>query len=117
SAYGFAMAVVYGILGLVVILTAGTFGTINSSPWFNLGIAVLFVVLGLAMFDVLFIDFSKYSTRFAGGGQRGSVALAFTMGAVSALLAGACVAPVVIQVVLFSSNLYATGTTVALALP
>ena len=26
-------------------LTAGTFGTINASPWFNLGIAVLFVVL------------------------------------------------------------------------
>ena len=111
------MAVVYGILGLVVILTAGTFGTINSSPWFNLAIAVLFVVLGLAMFDVLFIDFSKYSTRFATGGQRGSVLLAFTMGAVSALLAGACVAPVVIQVVLFSSNLYATGTKIALALP
>ncbi len=117
TAYGAAMAVVYGILGLVVILTAGTFGTINSSPWFNLAIAVLFVVLGLAMFDVLFIDFSKYSTRFAAGGQRGSVLLAFTMGAVSALLAGACVAPVVIQVVLFSSNLYATGTKIALALP
>lgn len=30
---------------------------------------------------------------------------------------GACVAPVVIQVVVFSSNLYATGTTAALALP
>jgi thioredoxin:protein disulfide reductase len=117
TAYGAAMAVVYGILGLVVILTAGTFGTINSSPWFNLGIAILFVVLGLAMFDVLFIDFSKYSTYFAGGGQRGSVVLAFTMGAVSALLAGACVAPVVIQVVWFSSNLYATGTKIALALP
>ena len=39
------------------------------------------------------------------------------MGAVAALLAGACVAPVVIQVVLFSSDLYATGTRVALALP
>ena len=37
SAYGGAMALVYGVLGLVVILTAGTFGTINSSPWFNLG--------------------------------------------------------------------------------
>jgi thiol:disulfide interchange protein len=117
SAYGAAMAVVYGILGLAVILTAGTFGTINSSPWFNLGIAILFVVLGLAMFDVLLIDFSKYSTRFAGSGSRGSVLLAFTMGAVAALLAGACVAPVVIQVVLFSSNLYAAGTTLALALP
>jgi len=117
SAYGAAMAVVYGILGLVVILTAGTFGTINSSPWFNLGIAILFVVLGLAMFDLLLIDFSKYSTRFTGSGSRGSVLLAFTMGAVAALLAGACVAPVVIQVVLFSSNLYATGTKIALALP
>jgi thiol:disulfide interchange protein len=36
---------------------------------------------------------------------------------VAALLAGACVAPVVIQVVLFSSNLYAKGQAVALALP
>ena len=35
--YGAAMALVYGVLGLVVILTAGTFGTINASPWFNLG--------------------------------------------------------------------------------
>jgi thiol:disulfide interchange protein len=117
SAYGVAMAVVYGILGLIVILTAGTFGTINSSPWFNLGIAALFIVLGLAMFDVLLIDFSKYSSNFTGSGNRGSVLLAFSMGAVAALLAGACVAPVVIQVVLFSSNLYSTGTKVALALP
>jgi thiol:disulfide interchange protein DsbD len=117
SAYGAAMAAVYGVLGLLVILTAGTFGTINASPWFNLGIALLFVVLGLAMFDVLIIDFSKYSANLAGGGSRGSVMLAFTMGAVAALLAGACVAPVVIQVVLFSSNLYASGTRVALALP
>jgi len=117
SAYGGAMALVYGIIGLVVVLTAGTFGTINSSPWFNLGIAALFVVLGLAMFDVIVIDFSRYSGTLGQGGSRGTVALAFTMGAVSALLAGACVAPVVIQVVLFSSNLYATGTKIALALP
>jgi len=117
SAYGGAMAIVYGVLGLVVILTAGTFGTINASPWFNLGIAILFVVLGLAMFDVLLIDFSKYSNNIGTGAGRGTFALAFTMGAVAALLAGACVAPVVIQVVLFSSNLYATGTKIALALP
>jgi thioredoxin:protein disulfide reductase len=117
TAYGGAMAVVYGVLGLIVILTAGTFGTINSSPWFNLGIAALFVVLGLAMFDLLIIDFSKYSTRFGSSGARGSVPLAFTMGTVAALLAGACVAPVVIQVVLFASNLYANGTHAALALP
>lgn len=117
STYGAAMAIVYGILGLIVILTADTFGTINASPWFNLGIAVLFVALGLAMFDVINIDFSRFSSGKKVPTNRGTFAVAFTMGAVAALLAGACVAPVVIQVVLFSSSLYAGGTTLALALP
>jgi thiol:disulfide interchange protein DsbD len=117
STYGAAMAVVYGVLGLVVVLTAGTFGTINSSPWFNLAIAVVFVVLALGMFDIIDIDFSKYSSGMQNPTERGTFGLAFFMGAVAALLAGACVAPVVIQVVLFSSSLYASGTTLALALP
>ena len=118
AAYGAAMAVVYGALGLIVILTAGTFGTINSSPWFNLTIAVLFVAMALAMFDVITVDFSRWSSNIRFGQEgRGTVVLAFSMGAVAALLAGACVAPVVIQVVLFASDLYARGSAVALALP
>ena len=117
AAYGSAMAFVYGVLGLIVILTAGTFGTLNSSAWFNLGIAVLFIALALAMFDIFEIDFSRFSTAFNPTAGTGTFVLAFSMGAVAALLAGACVAPVVIQVVLFASNLYAAGTTVALGLP
>ena len=118
AAYGAAMALVYGVLGLVVILTAGTFGTINSSPWFNLGIAVLFVVLGSRCSTCSMIDFSTLLERLRRRrSSRGIVRARLHMGAVAALLAGACVAPVVIQVVLFSSNLYATGTTLALALP
>jgi thiol:disulfide interchange protein len=116
--YGAAMAAVYGILGVIVILTAGTFGTINASPWFNVAIALVFVALALAMFDVFEIDFSRFSSSIGtGGAHRGSLALAFGMGAIAALLAGACVAPVVIQVVLFSSNLYAQGSVIALGLP
>jgi thiol:disulfide interchange protein len=116
--YGAAMAVVYGVLGVIVITTASTFGTINASPWFNLSIALVFVVLALAMFDVFTIDFSRFGGSVGGSSSgKGSVALAFGMGAIAALLAGACVAPVVIQVILFSSDLYAQGTLVALALP
>jgi len=116
--YGAAMALVYGLLGVVVITTASTFGTINASPWFNLVIAIVFVVLSLAMFDVLTIDFSRFAgSAGTSGSGKGSLALAFGMGAIAALLAGACVAPVVIQVVLFSSDLYAQGTVAALALP
>jgi thiol:disulfide interchange protein DsbD len=116
--YGAAMAVVYGLLGVIVITTASTFGAINASPWFNLSIAFVFVVLALAMFDVVTIDFSRFAGSVGGSASgKGSVALAFGMGAIAALLAGACVAPVVIQVVLFSSDLYAQGTLIALALP
>jgi thioredoxin:protein disulfide reductase len=118
ATYGAAMAVVYGLLGLIVVLTAGTFGSINASPWFNLAIAALFVVLGLAMFDIVNVDFSRLSSRITFAPEsRGTFYLAFGMGAVAALLAGACVAPVVIQVVVFASNLYANGSPVALALP
>jgi cytochrome c biogenesis protein CcdA/DsbC/DsbD-like thiol-disulfide interchange protein len=118
SAYGSAMAVVYGVLGLIVILTAGTFGTINSSASFNIAIAALFVFLGLAMFDVVSLDFSRFSSRIRfSEASRGTVLLAFGMGAIAALLAGACVAPVVVQVVVFASDLYARGNSAALALP
>jgi thioredoxin:protein disulfide reductase len=118
AVYGGAMALVYGVLGVIVILTAGTFGAINSSPWFNLGIAALFVVLGLAMFDVIMVDFTRFRSGLRlGETGRGTLWLAFTMGAIAALLAGACVAPVVIQVVVFASDLHASGTSIALALP
>ena len=117
--YGLAMAAVYGALGLIVILTASTFGAINSTIWFNVGITILFVALGLAMLDVFAIDFTKLQSKFdlAGKGKRGTFALAFGMGGISALLAGACVAPVVIQVIVYSSDQYAKGSTIALALP
>ena len=118
GAYGAGMALAYGVLGVIVTLTASTFGVINSSPWFNVAIAVLFVFLALAMFDVVNIDFSRFWNRLPSGQPaRGTFVTSFVMGAIAAILAGACVAPVVIQVVLFASNLYAKGTTIALALP
>jgi thiol:disulfide interchange protein len=117
--YGAAIAVVYGVLGLVAVLTGASFGTLNASPWFNLVIAVVFVLLGVAMLDVFMIDFS----RFGGGLQltrhfrKGSLGLAMFMGGVAALLAGACVAPVVIAVILLSAKLYLAGNYAGLALP
>jgi thiol:disulfide interchange protein len=72
------------------------------------------------MFDVVnFIDFSKFQSRFnmTPGAGKSSFVLAFGMGAISALLAGACVAPVVIQVIVYSSDQYTKGTESALALP
>ncbi|HNT89071.1 MAG TPA: thioredoxin family protein, partial [Candidatus Hydrogenedentes bacterium] len=97
---------------------SAVFGAINASPWFNGGIAVLFVVLGLAMFDVIYIDFSKYQAHVGvRRNEKRSFGIAFFMGGVSALLAGACVAPVVIYTIVYAQDLYNTGMTAALLLP
>lgn len=119
SLYGLGMAMAYGLLGVVAVATGSTFGALNSSPWFNAGIAVLFVILALAAFEVILIDFSRFQrvgTAAAGGGgaQFGAV---LVMGVVSALLAGACVAPVVISVLLLTSALYSRGVILAALLP
>jgi thiol:disulfide interchange protein len=117
--YGLAIALVYGALGLVVILgVSTTFGSLNATPWFNGVIAAVFVVLGLAMFDLILIDFTRFQAKLGlKTATGGSYVLAFAMGAISALLAGACVAPVVIATILYAQNQYANGVSVALLLP
>ena len=119
AAYGFGISVVYGVLGLVVVLTGSQFGALNSLPWFNAVIGSLFVVLALAMFDFLAIDLTRFQSGAVEepGKKRGGVIPAVIMGGVAALLAGACVAPVVIAVLLLSGNLYAHGAGIGLVLP
>lgn len=117
TVYGSGIALVYGLLGLFVVLTGAKFGTLNASPWFNLAIAALFSALSLGMFGIITIDFSRLQSQSSGTGRRGGFGLAFFMGGVAALLAGACVAPVVISVLILAADLYARHIPAALLLP
>ncbi len=117
TVYGLAMSLTYGILGIIVVLTGSQFGSFNSSPWFNFGIALFFLLLALAMFDVWTLDFSRFQKSSVDSPKYGIWVTPFIMGSVSALLAGACIAPVVISVLLYSSQLYASGQSIGLFLP
>jgi thiol:disulfide interchange protein len=115
--YGLGMALAYGLLGVIVVLTGSQFGTINSSPWFNIAIATLFIVLALAMFDIIPIDFSKFQSNKIGGKSKGKYITVFILGVIAAVLAGACVAPVLISVIIYSTSLYTAGNPAGLLLP
>jgi thiol:disulfide interchange protein len=117
--YGLGMALAYGALGLAVVLAGATFGALNASPWFNLGTAAVFVILALAMFDVFTIDFSRFHGPTNVNSKTGLLRyfLIFGLGAFSALLAGACVAPALISVLLISTNIYNSGNYLGLLLP
>ena len=118
SVYGAGIAFVYGVLGLAVILTGAKFGSLNSLPIFNFGIALLFAGLSLSMFGLFNIDLTKFQGKMGNEPKkRGGLLPTFLMGGVAALLAGACVAPVVISVLLLATNLYQAGNVVALLLP
>jgi thiol:disulfide interchange protein len=75
--------------------------------------------MALAMFDLVNVDFSRFQARMGTGGpsQKGQFILALSMGAMAALLAGACLAPVVISVLLLAAHLYGKGVVAGLLLP
>ena len=114
GAYGLGIALAYGILALIPVLTGAAFGAIQSAWWFNAAIAAVFVALALALFDLFMIDFTRFAG--AGSGKQGTVA-AFVAEAVSAVLAGACVAPVLIAVLLLTADYVAAARYWALCLP
>ena len=119
-AYGLGIALAYGLLGVGAAVGGLAFGDIQGSPWFNAVVAVVFVGLALALFDVWFLDLSRFRSGASipdkRSGDRFPV-FAFGMGAMSAVLAGACVAPVLISVLLLTTDLVAKGDRLAILLP
>ena len=116
-AYGAGMAAAYGGLGAAVVRAGGVFGAgLNASPWFAAAMAVLFAALGVAMLGAWNLDFSRWrrASRVAG---RARFPAAFLAGGLSALLAGACVAPVLVAVLALAGGLYSAGQARALLLP
>ena len=116
--YGLGIALAFGALGLLAAVGGLAFGTIQANPWFNAAVAVLFAALGLALCGAFVIDFSARRGGLAGRREKMLPWLfAFFMGGVSAVLAGACVAPVLVSVLLLTARLHAEGNASALALP
>lgn len=118
AAYGLGIAIAYGMLGVAAAFGGMAFGTIQSSPWFSLLVAIVFTVLGLAMSEVFFIDFTKYRRRVTGGGNKirglGGV---FLLGVGAAVLAGACVEPILLATLVLTAKWFAAGKVWAIGLP
>lgn len=114
--YGAGIAISYGLLGVLAVLSGSTFGVISGSWLFNAAVALIFLALGLAMFDVFQLDFSRFGSNLRLASSLHYTGI-FLMGALSAVLAGACVAPVLVAVLIQAAGLYGSGNPGGLFLP
>lgn len=115
--YGGAMAVTYGLGGAAVVAFGGHFGALQGTPLFQFSLALVFLLLGLSLLDCFLLDFSRFRKAPPPERPRGSFLTAAILGASAALLAGACVAPVLLWVLFLSARLYGEGHAAALWLP
>jgi len=118
AAYGLGIALAYGALGVAAAFGGLAFGALQSSPWFSALVAVVFTVLGLAMAEVFFIDFTKYRRRVTGGaGKSRGLGGVFLLGTGAAVLAGACVEPILLATLVLTAKWFAAGKVWAVGLP
>jgi len=92
-AYVAGLALLYAVAGLIAGLTGQLFGTIASSVWARLTIALLLAVFGFAMLDLVPVALPRRWLEWAGGLGGGSVGAVFLLGATSGLVAAPCGAP------------------------
>ena len=134
AAYAAGITTAYGVLGLAAAFGGLAFGTLQSSPWFNAGVAVVFTVLALAMLDLVhlpelrglkgFFKGRRSSVSSGSSSSRGSSGTsgfnglkAYVLGLGAATLAGACVEPILIATLLLTAKWFAAGRVWAVALP
>ncbi len=102
--YGSGIVVAYGFMGIFSLFLGTTFGVIDSNWFFNFCIACVFVVLAISLFDFFSIDFSRYSAHIRMPKNTSYIGV-FLMGSLSAILAGACVAPILIATLLQATKM------------
>ncbi|HEX4681711.1 MAG TPA: cytochrome c biogenesis protein CcdA [Gemmatimonadaceae bacterium] len=103
--YVFGLALVYSALGLFAGMTGTLFGSVSTNPWLYFAMANLLLLAALAMLDVLPVQVpSAILARASSAGAAGRLSGAFTMGAMSGLVAAPCSAPVMAAVLTWVSS-------------
>ncbi|MFN4151364.1 MAG: cytochrome c biogenesis protein CcdA, partial [Candidatus Sericytochromatia bacterium] len=104
SVYVLGIALTYSVLGVFAAVTGSLFGSALQNPYIVGSIASIFVLMGLSMFDVFFVQVpSEFQTKLSKiyKNQNKSYLGIFVMGLISGLIATPCVGPVIVSMLTF----------------
>jgi thiol:disulfide interchange protein DsbD len=105
--YVVGMAAVYSLLGMIAALTGSFFGRISTSPWAQLIVANVFLLVALNILEVI-----PFPTWFSGRPLEpavGGVIGAFLVGAASGLVASPCTSPVLFGLLTFVATTHSVA--------
>ncbi len=102
--YILGLSLVYSIVGVIVATIGSTAASFFRSVWVLVPIGILFIILGLSMFDLIVIQTSSSlaaKVQKFSGKSKGSYIGTFLLGAVSAFVVGPCVSGPLISLITF----------------
>jgi len=94
SVYVLGTSLTYMVLGSIAGLTGSFFGAIQTSPWTNLVVANIFILMGLSMLDVFFIPLPRFFNSPMFTTRRKGMLGALLLGIASGIIMSPCSAPV-----------------------
>ncbi len=103
--YVLGMSLTYAALGVAAAWTGGLFGAWASHPAVRIGVAALFILLALGMFDVIYIQVPAALSSRLGGAKGAGAAGAFFTGIASGAVVGPCVGPLLVAVLVYIAGL------------
>ncbi|MCI5779915.1 MAG: thioredoxin family protein [Lentisphaeria bacterium] len=115
--YGLGMAAAYGTLGILAAFAGVGFGGLNAAPWFNFAVGAVLLVMAAAMTGAVNFDLSSFLPRVSGRLRTLPGVAPLLLGALAALLAGACVAPVAVSILLYTARAVTEGRYYAAVIP
>ena len=92
--YVLGMAVTYAALGSIAALSGQVFGQMAASPFVNIVVGNICILMALSMLDVFHVPVPAFLTGLTAGENRGGALGAFAVGVSSGFVVGPCTAPV-----------------------
>jgi len=103
--YVLGLSLTYAVFGVVAAWSGGLFGEYTNHPAVRVIVAGIFVLLGLSMFDMLYIQMpSMISSKLGGYTGKGAVGIFFT-GAAAGAVVGPCVGPMLVGLLVYIAAL------------
>ena len=92
--YILGMAAMYAALGCAAALTGRVFGQTTASPWTNIVVGAVCLLMALSLLDVFHVPVPAFLSGASLGKRRSGALGAFAVGMASGLVVGPCTAPV-----------------------